>query len=311
MVAGIFVGFGCNWREKSVQRQLVVKVESNELNSKQFADELALKLSKYDALNAKDPKNVNRVKESIINDFLMSSILKLWAQKNNLKVSKDVLEEEIRLVRNGFPDDLTFREELSKQGISVSQWQQQVEERLLERLALQRIQSQVPEPTSEEISKFYESNKIRFMEAEKVYLQQIVLTEQGDADQIQAALKQKKSFESLAKQFSIAPEAKDGGLVGWIERGTLEVFDKAFELPIGQPSLTIQSPYGFHILLVLKKTNAGPIPLPQVTEVIKRELKAKKEQTYFSSWLDQQVRSLHVYKDQQLINKMAVETRKE
>jgi peptidyl-prolyl cis-trans isomerase C len=299
----------CTWNETSLQQQVVVRVENIELNSKQFADELAHRLSKYDALTAKDPKNVGRVKSSVINDFIMSSILRLWAQKNNIQVGKDTIDTEIKSIRSGFPDDFAFREELSRQGLSVSQWQQNVEGRLLEKSALEVVQKKVAEPTESEIEQEFKISLQKYRLQERIYLQQIVLSENSDADQIQAALRQKKSFDSLAKQFSITPEGKNGGIVGWIEKGTLEVFDKAFLMPIGRPSETIQSPYGFHIMIVLKKAPAGIATLASVHEAIRRDLKAKKDQAYFSAWLDQQIRSLHVFKDQQIIDQMLVETR--
>jgi peptidyl-prolyl cis-trans isomerase C len=311
----VFVGAillqACTWQDNTVQQRVVIRVDSQEMNIKQFADELAHRLSKYDALTAKDPKNVERVKEAILNDFVMSSILRMWAQKQNLQPSREAIEAEVKAVRGGFPDDFSFREELSHQGLSIGQWQQSVERRLLEKMALEKIQQQVTTPAESEINRYYEENKQRYRQQERILLQQIVLAENSDADHIRAALKQKKSFEELAKQFSITPEGKAGGLVGWVEKGTLEVFDKAFSLPIGKPSETIQSPYGFHIMIVLKKTPAGIPPLSSVHETIKRELKAKRDQAYFSSWLAQQIRSLHVFKDQQLIEKLVIETRSE
>lgn len=311
IVVGFLTLSACTWKQASQPQQPVVKVGAAELSAKEFANQLAHRLSKYDALTAKDPKNVSRVKEALIDDFILSSILQQWAQANKIQVNKAALEDEYKKIRMGFPDDLVFREELSKQGISVHEWQKSVERRLLEQAAMENIQRKTGEPTEVEIGKYYESNKQKYNQKERVFIQQIVLAENSDADQIQAALKKNQSFESLAKQFSITPEAKTGGTVGWVERGTLDIFDKAFELPVGSPSETLQSPYGFHILLVTKKMPAGLLPLANVHDAIKRELKGKMEQAYFSTWLENQIRSLHVFKNQQLIDSMAVETRKD
>jgi len=302
----------CSWNEPSVSNKIVLRVDSQEMSSKQFADELAHRLSKYDALTAKDSKMVTHTKEAIVNDFVMSSVLESWAKKNNLQVSKEALDAEIKSIRSGFPDDFSFREELSRQGLSVNQWQKTVESRLLEKAAFEHLQKlKVTEPTEDSIKKFYEANKKKYKSQDKIYLQQIVLADKADADKMMAAIKAGKSIESLAKQFSIAPEGKNGGVVGWIERGTLEVFDKAFSLPIGVPSDIIQSPYGFHILIVQKKLPAGVAPLSAVHDSIKRELASQNDQIHFKTWLSEQVRSLHVFKDQQLIDTMSVETRKE
>lgn len=301
----------CTWYESSIQHKVVVKVDSQEMTSKQFADELAHRLSKYDALTAKDPKTVARTKESILNDFIMTSVLQDWAKKNNLQISKESLEAEIKSIRSGFPDEFSFREELSRQGLSIHQWQKTVENRLIEKSVFESLQKEVPPPNEESIKKYYETNKQKYKSLEKIFLQQIVLSEKSDADKIATSLRNGKSFESLAKQFSIAPEAKSGGVLGWIERGTLEVFDKAFTLAIGAPSEVIQSPYGFHILLVQKKAPGGIAPLTMVRDSIKRELASQNDQVHFTTWLSQQVRSLHVFKDQKLIDTMSVETRKE
>ncbi|MEY4617396.1 MAG: parvulin-like peptidyl-prolyl isomerase [Pseudomonadota bacterium] len=311
IAVGLLSCGACNWYQASLKNKVVVKVDSNEFNSKQFADELSHRLSKYDALTAKDPKNIELVKNAIINDFILSSILKKWAQDNNIQVSKVQIEDEIAKVRKGFPDDLTFREELSKQGVSLYQWQQSMTERLLEKAAMNHVNKMVPQPTDEEISKHYQLSNKKYFQKERVYLHQIVLATNSDADQVQVALKKNQSFASLAQEFSITPESKKGGEVGWVEKGLLPVFDEAFTLPIGKASDPIQSPYGFHILLVTKKSPEGPIPLSNVHDAIKRELKGQRDQAYFSKWLENQIRSLHVFKDQQLIDAMAVETRKE
>lgn len=311
LVGGALTLSSCSWNEPSIQHKIVVKVDSQEMTSKQFADELAHRLSKYDALTAKDPKTVARTKEAILNDFIMSSVLQNWAKKNNLQVSKEQLDAETKSIRSGFPDDFSFREELSRQGLSIHQWQKTVENRLIEKTVFESLQKEVLPPNEESIKKFYETNKQKYKSLDKIFLQQIVLAEKSDADKIAASLKNGKSFESLAKQFSIAPEAKNGGVIGWVERGTLEVFDKAFILAIGTPSEVIQSPYGFHIMLVQKKTPGGIAPLTMVRDSIKRELASQNDQVHFTTWLSQQVRSLHVFKDQKLIDTMSVETRKE
>ncbi len=311
LFVGAFLFTSCHWNNASYQHTVVIKVDSKELTSKQFADELAQRLSKYDSFMAKDTKIVAQTKESIINDFIVSSILQNWAQKHNIQIDKEKIESEKKAIRSDFPDDFSFREELSRQGLSVHQWQKTVENRLIEKAVFESLQKEIPPPSEESIQKYYESNKHKYKNQDKIYLQQIVLSEKADAEKIASSLKKGKSFESLAKQFSIAPENKNGGIVGWVEKGTLEVFDKAFLLPLGEPSEVIQSPYGYHIMLVVKKAPSGITPLTMVRNSIKRELASQTDQLYFKTWLSQQIRSINVFKDQKLIDTMSVETHQE
>ena len=311
LVAGFFITTQCTWKSSTPENQIVVKVDSAELTSREFAQQLAQQLSRHDALSAKDPKNIKRVKDSLVNDFILTQALGRWAKSQGLEVSNQTLEAECQKIRMGFPDDLSFREELSKQNLSLNEWQIKVHKRLLETLAMENLAKKVPQATELEVQKYYEQNKSRYSRKDRIYISQIVLAENADADHIQAALRKGQTFEKLAKEFSVAPEAKMGGVIGWVERGTLEVFDKGFDLPLGKPSDIIQSPYGFHILLVTKKQPAGTLPLSEVNDAIKRELKAQKDQAYFAGWIEQQTRSLHVFKNQSLIDAMVVETRKD
>lgn len=68
------------------------------------------------------------------------------------------------------------------------------------------------------------------------------------------------NFEEYAKRHSDdAQTAKDGGDLGWFERGKLfpEFENKAFELQKGEVSTPVETPFGFHLIkLVDKRENA-------------------------------------------------------
>jgi len=51
-----------------------------------------------------------------------------------------------------------------------------------------------------------------------------------------------------AEKYSITPDAKTGGIMGWIARGQLETVESAvFALPIEKRSGILKSSYGHHI----------------------------------------------------------------
>lgn len=302
--------FGCHSTQEDLSKKIVLKSDSVVMSSEEFAKKLAEKLSKYDAITAKDPAQIQRAKKDVEKEFIIQSIVKGYSDKQKVKIQKEEIDAEINKMRASFPDDYSFRQELSKQGISFYQLQNDMEYHVLEKKVLKHLTSKITLPKDEEINKYFEKNKSKYSFKEKIFLRQIVLANESDADKIQAALKEKKSFEKLAKIFSVAPEGKDkNGLVGWVEKGTLEIFDKAFELPMGIPSKTFESPYGFHIFLVEKKLPAGHQTINEVKSSILQHLLEMKEQEYFSAWLSDEVKKLHVFKDNKLIQAMSVETR--
>lgn len=305
-----YFSIGCHSNTEDISKQIILKSPVSTMTSEEFAKKLAEKLSKYDSILAKDPAQIDRSKKEVEKDFIIQAVVKGFAQNEKITVSKEEVDQEINKMRSSFPDDYAFRQELSKQGVSYYQLQTDMNYHTLEKKVFKFLSSKIAKPTDEEIQKYYDSNKSKYQFKERIFLRQIVLSNESDADKIQNAIKEKKSFEKLAKNFSIAPEGKDkGGLVGWVEKGTLEIFDKAFELAVNIPSKTFESPYGFHIFLVEKKSPAGYQSLAEVKEKITRQLAEKKEQTLFSEWLDREVKQLHIFKDSKLIQVMSVETR--
>ena len=80
-------------------------------------------------------------------------------------------------------------------------------------------------------------------------------------DSIYAALKGGADFAELAKKVSQDPgSAAQGGLLPFVQRGQLvkEYEDAAFALQPGQMSGIVQSPYGYHIILMKERKMLEP-----------------------------------------------------
>ncbi len=303
--------FGCTEKKESISQKVVLRVDDQTMTSGDFAKKLAARLSKYDALIAKESSQISQTKKSIEREFLVQSIIKKYAVEKKIAVEKSEIDLEINKMRSSFPDDYLFRQELSKQGVSLFQLQNDVALKILEGKVFKELSVNIKPPAESELIKYYNDHLDRYSFKEKINLKQIVLSSEAAADKIQTALKDRKSsFETLAQTFSIGPEGKDnGGALGWIEKGTLEVFDKAFSLPLNTPSQTFESPYGFHIFLVTAKVSAGQKPYIEVKSQIIRQFLEKSEQAIYNQWLSEQIKKLNYFKDTKLIDSLNVETR--
>lgn len=299
---------GCDFGSSRMASKPVVQVNEQTLTAKDFADQLARKLKTFDALAAKDPSNVKRAKEDVIRVFILQALTEDYAKANKISVDEAELEKEINLFRSSYPDDLSFRRVLAEESLSISTWKEQLRQTLLSRKVFKKISADIQAPSQSEILKYYEDNKTLFKRKERIYLRQIILDELAKAQSIRTELK-RKDFIEMAKKYSVAPEAKNGGLVGWIEKGSVDIFDKAFSLPIGGMSQVLESSYGFHIFKVERKTGPGYATVEEVKSQIVQALVGKKEQAEFASWLDKQIRSSRVLRDNELLAAISVETR--
>ncbi len=298
----------CNWGNRGLSSKPVVQVNDHQLTAKEFSNQLARRLKNFNALAAKDPSNVARAKEDIIRVYILQALSEDYAKKNNIQVDDAELEKELNSFRSSYPDDLSFRRVLADENLSVSDWKEELRQTLLYQKVFRSISTKIQNPTEAEVLRYFEDNKSQFKRQERIYLRQIISDELTKAQSIRDELK-KKDFSELAKKYSVSPEAKNGGLVGWIEKGSVDIFDKAFSLPIGGMSQVLESPYGFHIFKVERRQPAGYAALTEVKAQITQALLGRRQQAEFSAWLDQQIRASRVLKDQELISAITVETR--
>ena len=132
---------------------------------------------------------------------------------------------------------------------------------------------------------------------------QIVTRTKGEAENIIELLNKGDEMGNLAKKYSIAPEAENGGEVGWVDRGQLDAsMDMAlFSMQQGEISPVIQTPYGYHIFEVLSVRPAGRKELPEAIFEIESKLLSKRRELFFKDWLMELRTHFEVKVDQKLL----------
>jgi parvulin-like peptidyl-prolyl isomerase len=131
-----------------------------------------------------------------------------------------------------------------------------------EALAVRKLLESTVRPTlvsEEEIAEHYQRNQETFRVEESFSLRQILVPTENEARDVRRRLqKDPRSFETLARTASRAPEAASGGLMGSFTRGQLpaEIEAAATNLPTGVISEVVHSPFGYHIFRVDSRESA-------------------------------------------------------
>jgi len=298
----------CDLLDRKIQEKVVVQVDDQKLTAKDFSQQLARRLKDLDALSAKDPNIISRSKEEIIKAFITRSLTIRWAQQNKITISEVEIENEVRNIRSAFPDDLAFRKVLAEENISFSEWREGIKYTLLEKAVFKAFQKKIQPPTDTEIKNFYDANKDFYRHKDKIYLRHILVADLARAEVLKKDLA-KVDFQELAKKYSIAPDAKEGGLIGWIEKGSVDYFDPLFGKPLGSVQGPIESPFGVHLIRVERKLAAGITPLDEARPSIIKRILAAREQSEYISWLDKQIREIKISKDWDFLNSIQVQTK--
>ncbi len=102
---------------------------------------------------------------------------------------------------------------------------------------------------------------------EQVHARHILVSSDDQARDVVNQLQGGADFAQLAQQISTDPGSKDkGGDLGWFGRGVMDkpFEDAAFALQPGQVSDVVKGANGYHVIQVLERDAARPVPADQL-----------------------------------------------
>lgn len=154
--------------------------------------------------------------------------------------------------------------------------------------------------TDQEIEAFYKANLESLKEKEQVKARHILIAVDEDASdakvaeakrKIESVLKQAragKDFGKLAAKYSEGPSAPSGGDLGWFGKGMMvRKFEKAaFKLGKNQISNPVRTRFGWHIIKVEDRKEAGVPTLAEVRDKVRRDVAEEKAAEKISDLLD-------------------------
>lgn len=153
----------------------------------------------------------------------------------------------------------------------------------------------------DEIETYYARHKDEFTRPEQVKARHILIRVGQEAseeevrkarEQINAAavrVEQGADFEQVAMDVSQGPSADQGGDLGWFGRDSMvPEFEKAaFGLQPGELSEPVRTKFGFHLIKVTDRREAGVQPLDEVQEKIRSRLARDKAMQVLEDRLDE------------------------
>jgi hypothetical protein len=137
------------------------------------------------------------------------------------------------------------------------------------------VSSEIPEPTEQQIRDYYDQHQSEFRSGEEVRVRQILVHDEALANEIVTKLKKGGAFEDLSRQYSLAPNAKKGGDIGYVSHGELpKMFeDEIFALQPGAISNPIRTDNSFHVFKVDERRPPGTVDLATAEPVIRQRIR--------------------------------------
>lgn len=128
--------------------------------------------------------------------------------------------------------------------------------------------------SEEEAKAFYEENRSKFTQGEKVSAKHILVDTEELAAKVAEEIAGGKAFEDAAKEYSTCPSKDRGGDLGFFGKGQMvPEFEKAaFAAELKTVVGPVQTQFGYHLILVEEKQEASVVPFEQVRDQIDNQL---------------------------------------
>lgn len=284
IILGLFsLVAGCESEPVVVETPPLILINGQKISKAEFLAAFEKSLQKDQPLTGIEREELQR---SFLVQLIDRELIHNEARRLEITLADADIETALENYRQDYPGT-SFEKMLQERGLNLQNWRDELKESLImEKLLEHAVYSQV-EVTSAEVSTYYKTNRARFDRPEQVRARQIVVADESEGQEVLGLLRQGRPFAEVATEYSLSPDAEQGGDLGFFGRGEMppEFDEVVFELPVNRLSDLVKSEYGYHIFLVEEKRKAKRLSEKEATDEIRAVLEGQKKEDVYIGWL--------------------------
>ena len=269
----------------------VAIVNGSVITSEEFNRELSPIKQRLSQQGQKiSPEQLEGIRNEILENLINLELLFQESRNNEIKVEKEAVDSQMKLLKQKFSNDTEFKNFLSELNLSESAFKLKIKKGI----AIQKlIETQIADKikiSDKESKVFYDTNPDLFKQPEQIKASHILIKVEPGADEmkkseakekiknIQQKLNKGEDFATLAKEFSEGPSKNNGGDLGYFQRGQMvkSFEDAAFALKTEEVSDIVETQFGYHIIKVVDKKPEKTIAYENVKKDLTQHLKQEK-----------------------------------
>ena len=242
----------------------------------------------------RDPDKADRVKSNLLETFVEERLLLLRAERLRVEPNPQIVQSTMARIAvenpkpSGPPSAPGPDAELERSLAESLKIQQYLRDYLLRNVTVSEA----------ECEEYYRQHLEDYVRNDVVHVREILVDDGARAERILSSLNQQKNknFGELARVYSKAPSAADGGDLGTFQRGDLpENLEKVvFRLAPTMVSPIVQTRYGYHIFLLEEKILAHQQQFYEVKDEIQEKLLLQRERDLIARELDSLMKQIPV-----------------
>ncbi len=288
----LILSFGfCGPASADVIDKIVAIVNTDIITQFQLSREIAPFIEKIESSGYSSEKQnemLQDVRKKVLDRLIDNSLTQQEARRYSLKVSDAEIDnsvEHVKTSRSLSQEDL--KKALENEGMTLDEYRDVIKKQILQnKLVNYMVKSKVI-ITESEIKKQYEADAEKYAGIKKFHLRNILMDNEDKIKEVKQKLDQNKDFNTLAKQYSMAPNAPDGGDLGMfdITGFSKEIKDSISPLDKGDYTPVILTAQGFQIFYIQDIVMDGGKPYAEVHDMIYESLYREQVEKKFNSWL--------------------------
>jgi len=234
-----------------------------------------------------DSTKTDSLRIQILDSMITTELMFQKSTEEGYSLSDEELASEIDKIKGQYPTEELFKDTMEKQGLSEESFHTQLTRNLTIKKFVDEAITAKQVVTEEGKKAYYEEQKDSYKHDEEVGAKHILLkttketpadsikSKKAEIDDLLARVKNGEDFSALATEHSDCPSSAQGGDLGYFGRGRMvKPFEEAaFSLKEGETSEVVETQFGFHIIQVYGKKEAGTSSYEEVEESITEALK--------------------------------------
>jgi foldase protein PrsA len=222
----------------------------------------------------------------IVNQIVDHALILAYGESKGIELDEIELERHIQDIMKDYPGE-SFKDILLTRYIDYNEWKKRLREQLLVRKIVRQRMKSIDPVSYDAIRSYYDQMQEEFSHPSRVKFVHIIAVTRSDAEAVLSRLREGEEIESMVQGKGLGNGIQVELGTSWHSKDSLPsaLSEAAFSLPIGELSPIIQTPYGFHVIKVIKRELAGMKDLIEVMEEIEETLLNKEIEELYVKWL--------------------------
>jgi peptidyl-prolyl cis-trans isomerase C len=247
-----------------------------------------------------NPEQMGELKKKVLDSMINRELLLQECKRLGIKANDDEIDQQVAAIKSKVPNEADFTNMLTTLNVTEADFRNEIARDLtVKKFIMQEIAPKAS-VTPEESKAFYDAHPDLFKMPERVHASHILVKVEPNATQddkdkalkkmkdIQKRIKKGEDFATVAKEVSDCPSKVNGGDLGVFPRGKMDpkFEDAAFALKPGEVSDIVETQFGYHLIKLTEKKEAGVEAYDNVKDVLEKRMRQDKIGQIVSQYID-------------------------